>query len=80
MLYEVITAGIPPDVLHCLPGTGQTLGPVLLGLPALAGVCFTGSTATAKWLQRALAERSGALLPLIAETGGVNAMLVDESA
>ncbi len=73
-------AGIPEDVLHCLPGPGAQLGPRLLRLPMLAGVCFTGSTATAKWLQRALAERPGALLPLIAETGGVNAMLVDESA
>jgi RHH-type transcriptional regulator, proline utilization regulon repressor / proline dehydrogenase / delta 1-pyrroline-5-carboxylate dehydrogenase len=46
----------------------------------LAGVVFTGSTATAQWLNRALAARDGAILPLIAETGGLNAMLVDSTA
>jgi RHH-type proline utilization regulon transcriptional repressor/proline dehydrogenase/delta 1-pyrroline-5-carboxylate dehydrogenase len=73
-------AGVPSEVVQLLPGHGKDLGPLLLQHPALAGVLFTGSTATAKRLQRGLAEREGAILPLIAETGGQNAMIVDSSA
>jgi RHH-type proline utilization regulon transcriptional repressor/proline dehydrogenase/delta 1-pyrroline-5-carboxylate dehydrogenase len=65
-------AGIPPEVLHLLPGSGEDLGPVLVGDRRIAGVAFTGSTDTAKVINRALAARDGAIVPLIAETGGQN--------
>ncbi len=73
-------AGIPGDVLHLLPGEGPVIGAALLGHPALSGVAFTGSTETAHIINRALAARPGPILPLIAETGGQNAMVVDSSA
>jgi RHH-type proline utilization regulon transcriptional repressor/proline dehydrogenase/delta 1-pyrroline-5-carboxylate dehydrogenase len=73
-------AGIPPEVLHLLPGSGAELGPVLVGDRRIAGVAFTGSTDTAKVINRTLAARDGAIVPLIAETGGQNAMLVDSTA
>ncbi|WP_342152190.1 bifunctional proline dehydrogenase/L-glutamate gamma-semialdehyde dehydrogenase PutA [Methylorubrum sp. SB2] len=72
-------AGIPAGALHCVPG-GPEAGAALIGHPALAGVVFTGSTATARAINRALAAREGAILPLIAETGGLNAMIVDATA
>ena len=77
LLHE---AGVPPAVLQCLPMRGAAFGAATLAHPALAGVVFTGSTATAQWLNRALASRPGAILPLIAETGGINAMIVDSTA
>jgi RHH-type proline utilization regulon transcriptional repressor/proline dehydrogenase/delta 1-pyrroline-5-carboxylate dehydrogenase len=73
-------AGIPPDILHYLPGDGGRIGKILLGHPALSGVVFTGSNDTASIINRSLAARDGAILPLIAETGGINAMIVDSSA
>ena len=73
-------AGAPGDVLHYLPGDGARIGRLLLRHAALAGVAFTGSNATAAIINRALAAREGAILPLIAETGGLNAMIVDSSA
>jgi RHH-type proline utilization regulon transcriptional repressor/proline dehydrogenase/delta 1-pyrroline-5-carboxylate dehydrogenase len=73
-------AGIPPDALHLLPGPGETVGAGLVDDPRIAGVVFTGSTETARAIQRALAKRPGTILPLIAETGGQNAMIVDSSA
>lgn len=73
-------AGVPVDVLHLLPGEGAKLGERLLPDPRIAGVAFTGSTATAKTIQRQLACRPGAIVPLIAETGGQNVMLVDSTA
>ena len=73
-------AGIPPGVLHLLPGGGETVGAALVRHPATAGVAFTGSTVAAQHIARALAARDGAILPLIAETGGQNAMIVDSSA
>ncbi|SLN11482.1 bifunctional proline dehydrogenase/L-glutamate gamma-semialdehyde dehydrogenase PutA [Oceanibacterium hippocampi] len=73
-------AGVPAEVLQLLPGPGPEIGNALLAHPALAGVAFTGSTETAKLINRRLADRPGAILPLIAETGGQNAMLVDSSA
>ena len=73
-------AGVPPDVLHLLPGDGPTLGAALLGDRRVAGVAFTGSTDTAQAIQRRLAERGGPIVPLIAETGGQNAMIVDSTA
>ena len=77
LLHE---AGVPRDVLHVLPMLGRDFGEAALAERDLAGVVFTGSTATARWLQRRLAEREGAILPLIAETGGINAMIVDSTA
>lgn len=74
------SAGVPPPVLHYLPASGGQVESTLLTHPALAGVLFTGSNAVAQRLQRALARREGAMVPLIAETGGMNAMIVDSSA
>jgi RHH-type proline utilization regulon transcriptional repressor/proline dehydrogenase/delta 1-pyrroline-5-carboxylate dehydrogenase len=73
-------AGVPPAALAFLPGDGPTVGAPLCADPRIAGVAFTGSTATARAIARALAERDGPLAVLIAETGGLNAMVVDSSA
>ncbi len=75
-------AGVPADALHLLPGGGET-GARLVADPRIAGVLFTGSTAVAKLIERQLAGRLGATgqpVPLVAETGGLNAMVVDSSA
>ena len=61
-------------------GAGETVGAALVAQPGVAGVVFTGSTQVAKIINRALAANDGAIVPLIAETGGINAMLVDSSA
>ena len=76
-LYQ---AGIPKEVLAFLPGAGPDLGNALLYDPRVAGVAFTGSTGTARQINLELAARNGPLAALIAETGGINAMLVDSSA
>jgi RHH-type proline utilization regulon transcriptional repressor/proline dehydrogenase/delta 1-pyrroline-5-carboxylate dehydrogenase len=73
-------AGVPGDVLAYLPGDGTRIGKTLLAHAALAGVAFTGSNETASIINRALAAREGAIPALIAETGGMNAMIVDSSA
>ncbi|MDO8905727.1 L-glutamate gamma-semialdehyde dehydrogenase [Hydrogenophaga sp.] len=73
-------AGIPVDALQLLHGSGETVGASLVAQPGVAGVVFTGSTQVAKIIQRALAEKDGPIVPLIAETGGINAMLVDSTA
>ena len=75
-------AGVPRDVLQFVPGDGG-VGAALVGAPETAGVMFTGSTEVAKLIQKQLAERvsaHGKPIPLIAETGGQNAMIVDSSA
>jgi RHH-type proline utilization regulon transcriptional repressor/proline dehydrogenase/delta 1-pyrroline-5-carboxylate dehydrogenase len=72
-------AGIPQEALQLLPGGGE-VGQMITSNPRLAGVAFTGSTATAKAINRALAARDGPIATLIAETGGQNAMIVDSSA
>ena len=77
LLHE---AGVPFDVLHYLPGEGRVLGALLASDERIGGIAFTGSTETARTLQRALAARDGPIVPLIAETGGLNAMIVDSSA
>ena len=77
LLHE---AGVPGAVLQLTPADGPPFGEVALNHPALAGVAFTGSTATAATINRTLAHREGAIVPLIAETGGVNAMVVDATA
>jgi RHH-type proline utilization regulon transcriptional repressor/proline dehydrogenase/delta 1-pyrroline-5-carboxylate dehydrogenase len=73
-------AGIPVDALQLLHGPGETVGAALVAAPGVAGVVFTGSTQVAKIIQRALAAKDGPIVPLIAETGGINAMLVDSTA
>lgn len=73
-------SGVPRDALQFVPAAGRIFGEIAFQHPALAGVCFTGSTATAQFINRQLAARDGAILPLIAETGGINAMIVDSSA
>lgn len=73
-------AGIPADALHLIPGRGETVGARLLDHPRLGGVAFTGGVDTAHAINHQLAQRPGPILPLIAETGGQNVMLVDSSA
>jgi RHH-type proline utilization regulon transcriptional repressor/proline dehydrogenase/delta 1-pyrroline-5-carboxylate dehydrogenase len=78
LLHE---AGMPRDVVQLLPGDGPTVGSVLSSDPRITGVAFTGSTDTANIINRALAARENAALStLIAETGGLNAMIVDSTA
>lgn len=72
-------AGVPFSALHLLPGDGR-IGARLVEHPDVAGVVFTGSTEVARLINRALAAKDGPIVPLIAETGGVNAMIVDATA
>jgi RHH-type proline utilization regulon transcriptional repressor/proline dehydrogenase/delta 1-pyrroline-5-carboxylate dehydrogenase len=71
---------VPADVLHLLPGDGASVGARIVADPRVAGVAFTGSTETAKAINRSLAKSEGPIPVLIAETGGQNAMIVDSSA
>jgi RHH-type proline utilization regulon transcriptional repressor/proline dehydrogenase/delta 1-pyrroline-5-carboxylate dehydrogenase len=73
-------AGIPRDVVQLAPGSGRVVGGTLTAHPLLSGVVFTGSTETARMINRTLAERDGPIIPFVAETGGQNAMIVDSSA
>jgi RHH-type proline utilization regulon transcriptional repressor/proline dehydrogenase/delta 1-pyrroline-5-carboxylate dehydrogenase len=72
-------AGVPEFVVQCVAGNGE-VGAPLVADPRIAGVAFTGSVETAKRINLALAQREGPIVPLIAETGGDNAMIVDSSA
>jgi RHH-type proline utilization regulon transcriptional repressor/proline dehydrogenase/delta 1-pyrroline-5-carboxylate dehydrogenase len=72
-------AGIPRSTLHLLPGDG-TVGSALVADPRTDGVVFTGSTEVAWAINRTLAAKEGPIVPLIAETGGINAMIVDATA
>ena len=72
-------AGVPASALQLAPG-GPDTGRALLADPRIAGTVFTGSTETARGIARALAEKSGPIVPLIAETGGQNALIADSSA
>lgn len=76
LLHE---AGVPPAVLHLLPG-GGSVGAALVKDTRIAGVAFTGSNATGWAIQGALVDRRSAIVPLIGETGGINAMIADSSA
>ncbi len=76
----LLKAGIPADVLHFLPGDGATIGGRAVADTRVAGVAFTGSTETARLINRALADKKGPIAVMIAETGGQNAMFVDSSA
>jgi RHH-type proline utilization regulon transcriptional repressor/proline dehydrogenase/delta 1-pyrroline-5-carboxylate dehydrogenase len=79
-LEILYAAGIPSDAACCVVGPGETIGAALVADPRIAGVAFTGSVETAQRINQALAQRGGPIVPLIAETGGVNAMIVDSSA
>jgi RHH-type proline utilization regulon transcriptional repressor/proline dehydrogenase/delta 1-pyrroline-5-carboxylate dehydrogenase len=72
-------AGIAPTALHLVPGDGA-VGALLVAHPGAAGVAFTGSTEVGWIINRALAAKDGPIVPLIAETGGINAMIVDATA
>jgi RHH-type proline utilization regulon transcriptional repressor/proline dehydrogenase/delta 1-pyrroline-5-carboxylate dehydrogenase len=76
LLHE---AGVPSSALHLLPGDGN-IGAALTAHPDVAGVVFTGSTEVARMINRTLAAKDGPIVPLIAETGGINAMIVDATA
>ncbi len=73
-------AGVPTEVLQLVPGDGAEVGPPLTSDPRVAGVAFTGSTETARAINRALAARDAPIAALVAETGGQNAMIADSSA
>ncbi|WP_454780812.1 bifunctional proline dehydrogenase/L-glutamate gamma-semialdehyde dehydrogenase PutA [Legionella sp. WA2022007384] len=73
-------AGIPAGAVQLVPGPGETIGAALVADKRIKAVLFTGSTDTANLINRTLATRGGELIPLIAETGGQNAMIVDSSA
>lgn len=75
----LVEAGVPQEAVQLVPGAGE-VGSRLVSSPVIAGVAFTGSTETARTINRALAKREGAIVPLIAETGGQNAMIVDSTA
>jgi len=77
LLHE---AGVPKDVLQLLPGDGPSVGAPLTADPRIAGVCFTGSTEVAKMIEAKLADNAAPDAMLIAETGGMNAMVVDSTA
>jgi RHH-type transcriptional regulator, proline utilization regulon repressor / proline dehydrogenase / delta 1-pyrroline-5-carboxylate dehydrogenase len=72
-------AGVPVSALHLVPGDGK-VGAMLTADLRIAGVAFTGSTEVARLINRALASKAGPIVPLIAETGGINAMIVDATA
>src|SRR6266550_5028073 len=76
LLHE---AGVPVSALHLVPGEGK-IGAALTAHPDIAGVVFTGSTEVARSINRSLAAKDGPIVPLIAETGGINAMIVDATA
>ncbi|MGP0088888.1 MAG: bifunctional proline dehydrogenase/L-glutamate gamma-semialdehyde dehydrogenase PutA [Xanthobacteraceae bacterium] len=72
-------AGVPTGALQLLPGDGS-IGAALVASPRIAGVAFTGSTEAGRSINRTLASKDGPIVPLIAETGGINAMIVDATA
>ncbi len=72
-------AGVPVSALHLVTGAGE-VGAALVGHPGVAGVVFTGSTEVARIINRTLAAKDGPIVPLIAETGGINAMIADATA
>lgn len=75
----MLAAGVPANAIALLPGDGE-VGAKIVAYPDVGGVAFTGSTEAAKSIQRSLASKDGPIVPLIAETGGQNAMIVDSSA
>ena len=81
--YEAVRllhrVGVPPDALHLALGDGR-VGAALVEDPRVAGVAFTGSTEVARLINRTLAAKDGPIVPLIAETGGINTMIADATA
>ncbi|MCC6472258.1 MAG: bifunctional proline dehydrogenase/L-glutamate gamma-semialdehyde dehydrogenase PutA [Burkholderiales bacterium] len=77
LLHE---AGVPRAALRLVCGTGEAAGAPLVRHSAVAGVVFTGSFETARAINRTLAQRAGPIVPFIAETGGMNALVIDSSA
>ena len=75
-----VKAGLDPNLLALVPGRGETVGARLVSHPGIDGVAFTGGTDTASLINRSLAARPGAIIPFIAETGGLNGMFVDTTA
>jgi RHH-type proline utilization regulon transcriptional repressor/proline dehydrogenase/delta 1-pyrroline-5-carboxylate dehydrogenase len=73
-------AGLPRALLNLLPGRGDTVGAAMVSHPACAGVAFTGGSDTARRINQSLAAREGAIIPFIAETGGLNGLFVDTTA
>ncbi|MBC7731424.1 MAG: L-glutamate gamma-semialdehyde dehydrogenase, partial [Bacteriovorax sp.] len=80
MVELLHAAGVPPDAVQLLHGPGETVGAGLVAHAHTAGVCFTGSTQVAQIINKTLSAKEGDITPLIAETGGINAMLVDSTA
>jgi RHH-type transcriptional regulator, proline utilization regulon repressor / proline dehydrogenase / delta 1-pyrroline-5-carboxylate dehydrogenase len=83
MVKILIEAGVPPDAVQLLPGSGEAVGAALVAHPLVAGVMFTGSTEVSRLIAQTLARRlspQGRCIPLIAETGGQNALVADSSA
>jgi RHH-type proline utilization regulon transcriptional repressor/proline dehydrogenase/delta 1-pyrroline-5-carboxylate dehydrogenase len=76
----MLDAGMPPAAIALLPGRGETIGAALVSDLRIKGIAFTGGTSTAHAINRALAAREGPIIPFIAETGGLNAMIADSSA
>ncbi len=73
-------AGIPNKVLHLIIGPGSRIGAKLVASPEIAGICFTGSTETARAINKSIANSNPKIIPFIAETGGQNCMIVDSTA
>jgi RHH-type transcriptional regulator, proline utilization regulon repressor / proline dehydrogenase / delta 1-pyrroline-5-carboxylate dehydrogenase len=83
MVKILIEAGVPPDAVQLVPGSGEAVGAALVAHPLVAGVMFTGSTEVSRLIAKTLARRlspQGRCIPLIAETGGQNALVADSSA
>ncbi len=76
MLHE---AGVPREVLQLVPGAGEEIGAALVSSPSIAGVAFTGSTATAQAINRTMSRSMDPTVPLVAETGGLNVMIIDST-
>ncbi|MFW0102641.1 MAG: bifunctional proline dehydrogenase/L-glutamate gamma-semialdehyde dehydrogenase PutA [Coxiella-like endosymbiont] len=77
LFYE---AGVPRKILQLMPGLGSTVGQALIESSKINGIIFTGSEATARHIQKTLANRSGPIIPFVAETSGINAMIADSTA
>lgn len=73
------SAGVPETALQLLPGEGKTIGPLLTSDSRIDGVCFTGSTSTAQQIAQSIALHLSPSAPFIAETGGINAMIIDST-
>jgi RHH-type proline utilization regulon transcriptional repressor/proline dehydrogenase/delta 1-pyrroline-5-carboxylate dehydrogenase len=78
-VYILHAAGVAQTALHVVPGNGK-IGAALVSDPRIAGVAFTGSTEVGRAINRALAAKDAAIVPLVAETGGINPMIVDATA